>query len=64
MGGVGELGTCSVSGLESSGPQEIFAVFSPPVVSDYLVVLYTIPEFIPDGRRGGQRGLKKWGAGG
>lgn len=33
---------------------------SPPVVNDYLVVLYTIPEFIPDGRRGRQRGLEKW----
>ena len=33
---------------------------SPPVVSGHLVVLYTIPEFIPDGRRGRQRGLKKW----
>lgn len=31
-------------------------MFFPPVVTDYLAVLYTIPEFIPDGRRGKQRG--------
>ena len=59
VGGVGELGTCSVAGLESLGSQEIL-LSSPPAVSDYLVVLYTIPEFIPDGRRGRQRGLEKW----
>lgn len=39
------------------------AVFSSPAVSDYLVILYTIPEFIPDGKRGRQGDLKKWGGG-
>lgn len=35
-------------------------MFSPAIVSDNLVILYTIPEFIPDGRKGRQRGPQRW----
>lgn len=33
-------------------------MFSLPIVTDKLAILYTIPEFIPDGRRG-----RLWGRG-
>ncbi|XP_017917822.1 PREDICTED: cation channel sperm-associated protein subunit gamma isoform X4 [Capra hircus] len=48
--------------VEIVGPasSKYFQVVSYDLVNDYLVVLYTIPEFIPDGRRGRQRGLEKW----
>uniref|UniRef100_A0A8C6CSV9 Cation channel sperm associated auxiliary subunit gamma n=1 Tax=Moschus moschiferus TaxID=68415 RepID=A0A8C6CSV9_MOSMO len=36
--------------VEILGVSGDFAVSSPPVVSDHLAVLYTIPEFIPDAR--------------
>lgn len=41
-------------------------MFSLPVVSDYLAILYTIPEFIPDGKMGRQVGGLKggWGTAG
>lgn len=36
-------------------------MFSLHIVTDYLAILYTIPEFIPDGRRGRLRGATKVG---
>lgn len=58
MGGGGRLVTCPISGFESSEPQEVLPCSPPVVVGNYLAILYTIPEFIPDGRRGRQGGLK------